>query len=260
MFGLTSANVLYSGGGHCYMLLPNVSNCEDRLSSLHSNLNQWSMEYFGNSLSVVWDIRECSVNDFLNKPDGAYQTLFSGLSGQMAKKKFQKYSYSEIIDMNDFCLDKDHTRECKICGASSKKVKSDEGTCEWCNMFKSMSKVITDREQCFMVLREKTEKAVPFFTHSVKEAYFSFGKFDEIQIENNNIIRIFCKNKCPSTKIERSPLSSIIDVCDYVRDNVLENLAENSNGIKRLGVLRMDVDNLGSTFISGFDKNYVNIG
>ena len=261
MFGLTSANVLYSGGGHCYMLLPNVKDCKNKLTSLHSNLNQWSMEYFGNSLSVVWDTRECSVNDFLNEPDGAYQKLFSGLSGQMAKKKFQKYSYREIIEMNAFGIDTDHTRECKICGASSKKVKSGGDTCEWCEMFKSMSKVITDREQCFMVIREKTEESVPFFTHSGK-AYFSFGTPYKIetQIKNNNAIRIFCKNEYPSPEIERSPLSSIIDVCDYVRDNVLENLAENSNGIKRLGVLRMDVDNLGSTFISGFDKNYVNIG
>ena len=62
-------------------------------------MNQWSIEHFGNSLSVVWDIRECSVNDFLNKPDGAYAGLFSGLSGQMAKKKMHKYSFDEIVFM-----------------------------------------------------------------------------------------------------------------------------------------------------------------
>ena len=259
MFGLTSANVLYSGGGHCYMLLPNVDT--ERLSSLHSALNNWSIENFGNSLSVVWDIRECSVNDFMNEPDGAYKRLFSGLSGQMAKKKFRKYSYKEIIDMNTFSADTEHTRECKICGASSKKVKQGGDTCEWCDTFISMSKVITESQQCFAVLKEKSGNAVPFFSYN-KNAYFYLCSVSsaEQQLENDNVIRIFCKNEYPSDEIERSPLSSTIDVCDYAKNNLLENLAESSGGIKRLGVLRMDVDNLGSTFISGFDENYVNIG
>ena len=269
MFGLTSANVLYSGGGHCYMLLTNVKDCRDKLQALHANLNHWSMENFGNSLSVVWDIRECSVNDFLNKPDGKYKELFSGLSGQMAKRKFQKYSFKEIIDMNDFCTDTDRTRECKICGASSKKVKKNGDTCEWCDTFKRMSKVIADRKQSFAVLKNNTinseseekNKPVPFFSYS-GEAYFYFGKPDMIeeQIQKENVIRIFCKNEYPSEYIEKYPSGSIIDVCDYIRDNMLENLAESSDGIKRLGVLRMDVDNLGSTFISGFAETDVNIG
>ena len=261
MFGLMSANVLYSGGGHCYMLLPNVKECRDKLEKLHKNMNQWSMEHFGNSLSVVWDIRECSVNDFLNKPDGAYAGLFSGLSGQMAKKKMHKYSFDEIVFMNESGADIDGKRECKICGASSKHVSKDENECEWCNAFKKMSKVITNRNECFAVLKDETGGAVPFFSYSDK-AYFYFGESEIIQaqMENNNVMRVFCKNEYPSDFIEKYSKSYVIDVCDYAYDNMLENLSESSEGVKRLGVLRMDVDNLGSTFISGFGKKYVNIG
>ena len=259
IFGLTSANVLYSGGGHCYMLLPNADT--EKLTELHSALNKWSMEYFGNSLSVVWDIRECSVNDFINESDGDYKSLFSGLSGQLAEKKFRKYSASEIIDMNEACADTEHTRECKICGASSKKVRSGGDTCEWCETFINMSKVITDNRQCFAVLKEKAGNAAPLFSYN-RKAYFYLCSAEEAeaQLKSDNVIRIFCKNGYPSDEIERSPLSTSIDVCDYAKDNLLENLAESSGGIKRLGVLRMDVDNLGSTFISGFDQKYVNIG
>jgi len=271
-FGLTEANVLYSGGGHCYILLPALSEYKSKLEQMHKALNEWSIKNFNNGLSVVWETQECSPNDFMNKPYGAYAKLFSGLSGKMARKKLQKYSSYEIIFMNRTGEVKDGKRECKICGASSAKVKSDDGdVCEWCDTFRKMSNIIMDRQKCFVVLKKPSEESVPFFSFS-DDAYFSFGDSQEIsrQIKDDNVIRIFCKNEYPSDHIREYRDSYIIDVCDYSADNMLENLSESSNGIKRLGVLRMDVDNLGSTFISGFnvtDKNgetvddsYVNIG
>lgn len=271
-FGLTEANVLYSGGGHCYMLLPAVNGYKEKLDNLHDMLNQWSMENFSNGLSVVWETQECSPDDFSNKTDKAYKNLFSGLSAKMARKKLRKYSPAEIIFMNKTGKSADGKRECKICGASSEKVSSGkENICEWCYTFREMSKVIMDREQYFAVLKDPSEKAVPFFSYNGK-AYFSYGNNEEIyeQIKNDNIIRIFCKNEEPSGPIGQYPDIHIIDVCDYSDNNMLEKMVKESEGIKRLGVLRMDVDNLGSTFISGFnikdkngnitDESYVNIG
>jgi len=271
-FGLTEANVLYSGGGHCYLLLPAVSGYREKLQQLHDSLNQWSMENFSNSLSVIWETQECSPDDFTNKTNKAYKNLFSGLSAKMARKKLRKYSAAEISFMNTAGKATNGKRECTICGASSKTVSiNSENLCEWCAAFRDMSEVIIDREQCFAVLKEPTKKSVPFFCYQ-GTAYFSYGNSEEIyeQMENDNVIRIFCKNTVPSDPVGKFPDLHIIDVCDYSDNNMLEDMAKESEGIKRLGVLRMDVDNLGSTFISGFnikdkngnitDESYVNIG
>ena len=58
-FGVTQANVLYSGGGHCYVLLPAVNDHLERIKRLHKALNDWCIKYFSNSLSVVWESRLC---------------------------------------------------------------------------------------------------------------------------------------------------------------------------------------------------------
>ncbi len=260
-FGLTDANVLYSGGGHCYMLLPCIKECREKLEGFHKNLNIWSMKNFGNSLSVVWEMQECSPNEFLNIPNGSYTSLFSGLSGKMAEKKMQRYSADEIRLLNRFGADTKGTRECKVCGLSSKRVKDGGEECEWCSMFSDMSNAITDPDKCFVITKNDLDGAVPFFSHK-GECRFSLMRSSDISRKSKNadIIRIFCKNKYPSKELEKCPYSSIIDVCDYASDKMLSNIAESASGIKRIGVLRMDVDNLGSTFISGFDKDYVNIG
>lgn len=41
---------------------------------------------------------------------------------------------------------------------------------------------------------------------------------------------------------------------DYSAKDTFEELAEASNGVKRIGILRADVDNLGNTFVNGFNR------
>ncbi len=270
-FGLTEANVLYSGGGHCYLLLPTVDMYKDKLKQIHGMPNKWSIENFSNSLSVIWETQECSPDDFTNKSGGAYKKLFSSLSAKMAAKKLCKYSPAELKLMNEAGRTTDGKRECRICGASSHMVRSDsEGICEWCNTFRAMSEVIIDREQCFAVLKRPSGKSVPFFSYQ-GEVYFYYGSSQDIyrQIKEDNVIRIFCKNEEPTGLVGQFNDIHIIDVCDYSDNKNLEAMVSESRGISRLSVLRMDVDNLGSTFISGFnimdrngdptDKSYVNI-
>lgn len=43
-------------------------------------------------------------------------------------------------------------------------------------------------------------------------------------------------------------------VGDYTTGDTFEQFAEQADGIKRIGVLRADVDNLGTTFVYGFQR------
>ena len=42
---------------------------------------------------------------------------------------------------------------------------------------------------------------------------------------------------------------------DYYYSDLLSVMAEEAKGIGKIGVLRLDVDNLGATFISGFQMD-----
>lgn len=54
-------------------------------------------------------------------------------------------------------------------------------------------------------------------------------------------------------------------MCDYdyasqnkdMREKGIGSYVEREEGIKRLGVVRADIDNLGATFISGIQKNII---
>ena len=49
-------------------------------------------------------------------------------------------------------------------------------------------------------------------------------------------------------------ISTKLWVGDYKKGNTFEDLAYVSCGIKRLGILRADVDNLGQAFVKGFES------
>lgn len=61
--------------------------------------------------------------------------------------------------------------------------------------------------------------------------------------------RVYTKNRfCAGLRY-----STRIYVGDYAADNSMAALAGASEGVPRLGVCRMDVDNLGQSFVSGYE-------
>ena len=269
--GLSRANLLYSGGGHCYLILPNTQKIIEDLNALHKNVSVWAAKSFGSSMCIVWDIQPCSANDFMNKNGVSYSNVFTKLSSKLANRKLQKYSPDVLLTLNEENTDKEN-RECRICGKSSSLIRADEKgrLCEWCNCFIEMSNIIMGKdtknesakneEMYFAVLKNKTDKNQPELFSFSGESYLAFMSEDNIdrQYNNNNIKRIYCKNHYGN--MSKYNESRKIFVCSYQYDNQLNYLSESAMGIKRLGVLRMDVDNLGNTFVSGFKTKNKNTG
>ncbi len=45
--GLSRANLIYSGGGHCYILLRNTKDALEHVQRVNADMNDWLMEQFG---------------------------------------------------------------------------------------------------------------------------------------------------------------------------------------------------------------------
>ena len=43
---LSRANLIYSGGGHCYLLLANTQKTREVLNTLQKELQSWFLKYF----------------------------------------------------------------------------------------------------------------------------------------------------------------------------------------------------------------------
>ena len=87
--GLSRANLLYSGGGHCYVLLPNTERTVRAIQAWNTRFNDFLIEQFGVRLYLADGYTPCSANDLTNTPaeEAPYQAMFRRVSHQVAKRR-----------------------------------------------------------------------------------------------------------------------------------------------------------------------------
>ena len=246
---LSVANLLYAGGGHAYFILANTQRTKTLLSDFDADIKAWMQDTFGIDLYIGSGYCECSCNDLQNKPDGAYSNCFREVSGAVSQNKLRRYGASQIKALNKG-KKSDGERECKICHSSYNL--NENGVCSLCDGFAKLSKDILNRE-IFTVVNDKEKGILPIY----KNGYLSGGNIkrkDGEEYLNTNkkiLIRAYSKNGVYKGK----DYVKTIYVGDYHNADTLENLVKDGVGIKRLGVLRGDIDNLGKAFVGGFEKN-----
>lgn len=246
--GLSRANLLYSGGGHCYLLLPNTPETVRVLRDFNLKINNFLLEEFGTSLFLAHGWTVCCGNDLINHPSekAPYKEMFRRVLSAVSAHKLHRYSAQQMVRLNS--RDSGGERECRICGRSDH-LKED--LCTWCRTFIDLSAEIQSKD--VYLVCDSESKYWDFALPSLGgTAYFTF--VDEgsahIRLQNENAVRrVYTKNKsCTGLRY-----STKIYVGDYCFDNLMENLAAQSKGIQRIGVCRMDVDNLGQAFVAGFE-------
>lgn len=246
---LSVANLLYAGGGHAYFILANTEKTKTLLADFDVDIKAWMQDTFGIDLYIGSGYCECSCNDLQNKPDGAYSNCFREVSGAVSQNKLRRYGASQIKALNKG-KKTDGERECKICHSSYNL--NENGVCSLCDGFAKLSRDILNRE-IFTVVSDKESGILPIY----KNGYLSGGNIkrkDGEEYLNTNkkiLIRAYSKNGVYKGK----DYVKTIYVGDYHNADTLENLVKDGVGIKRLGVLRGDIDNLGKAFVGGFEKS-----
>lgn len=243
---LSRANLIYSGGGHCYLLLPNTKTCRKKIDDFKLELKRWFLKYFQTDLYVACGYTECNANALRNMPDGSYSELYRKLGKKLSIEKQQRYSAAEIITLNNRKID-DYTRECKVCRAIGKV--DEEGVCPLCRKLENLSKEVLYSEFFSIVLEHEKEDGLP-----LPGGYLLIAEDDKKlkkrMEEDPYFVRAYAKNKAYTGK----HIATQLWVGDYTTGNTFEEFAKEAEGIKRIGILRADVDNLGQTFVSGFEN------
>ena len=246
---MSRTNLIYSGGGHCYMLLPNTEHTKKIISDYEEELNQWLMNQFDISLYVGVGYAECSANDLKNEPQGSYSDTFKKIGSIISDKKLRRYTPKQIRILNNRKAE-DYTRECKVCKRLGKL--NEENQCEMCQAIIQLSKNVLYTD--FFVISSRSDKnALPLPFGAYLYAEEKEQKLKKRMQEDEDIIRVYCKNKMFTGKYVATKLW----VGNYTTGETFEELAEQSEGIERIGILRADVDNLGKTFVYGFANEKV---
>lgn len=236
--GLSRINVLYSGGGHCYMLLPNGTETVGKLEDCNKKLNDWLIDTFDISLFVGHGYAICSANTLRNVPEGSYSDLFRSISRMISSNKANRYDSAQLLRINNRKIE-DHTRECKVCHRLDRL--NDENECSVCSAIKQFSNDILYNN--YFVADDDTS-GVPLPGNRYLHGY----KSEVIDSANK---RSYRKRVCENDG------SYGLWIGDYTSFNTLEEMAESAKRkgcIDRIGIIRADVDNLGSAISTGFDK------
>lgn len=266
--GLSRANVLYSGGGHFYILVPNIEDTKKAIDKLQAKMNRWLMENIGINLYLAIGMAECSANNLMKSE--AQGNLFAIVNKKLKDDKTIRYSKDENFLEHIFNVEKEENtakKECNICHNLVDKLweynSDEEIACEFClNLYKLGQDILT-QDLVFVISEEKIDGGIKIFGKD-KDLYMYAVNIEDIDMFKGKILRIYSKNN-----LLENDLAIRLYLADYSAKNendevmTFDDLAKSScktdKGIKRLGVLRLDVDDLGIAFSSGFvsDKDKI---
>lgn len=266
--GLSRANVLYSGGGHFYILAPNIEDVKKSIDKLQAKMNRWLIENIGINLYLAIGTAECSANNLMKSE--AQGNLFAIVNKKLKDDKTIRYSKDEDFLEHIFNVEKEKDtakKECNICHNLVDKLwkynSDEEIACEFClNLYKLGQDILT-QDLVFVISEEKIDGGIKIFGKD-KNLYMYAVNIEDIDMFKGKILRIYSKNN-----LLESDLSIRLYLADYSAKNendevmTFDDLAKSScktdKGIKRLGVLRLDIDDLGIAFSSGFvsDKDKI---
>jgi CRISPR-associated protein Csm1 len=258
---LSRANLIYTGGGHAYLLVPNTEEVKQKIDLALANYNRRLAEKFGTRLFVAHGIKECSANELMSKtadPE-AYSNIFRSVSAGIAQKKLHRYSPQDLRLLNSTSTDQEG-RECAICGASDDLEERETGViCSTCAAFADISNMLIRPEVVLTVTNEKVSGPyLPLFSVDGKDLYLHALEAERVKelLKHSpaRVVRLYSKN----TYRTGFSLATKLWLGDYAAKNsegllkTFADLAQNSEGVKRIGVLRADVDSLGNAFVNGF--------
>lgn len=266
--GLSRANVLYSGGGHFYILAPNIEDIKKSIDKLQAKMNRWLMENIGINLYLAIGTAECSANNLMKSE--AQGNLFATVNKKLKDDKTIRYSKDEDFLEYIFNVEKEEDtakKECTICHNLVDKLWKynidEEIACEFClNLYKLGQDILT-QDLVFVISEEKIDGGIKIFGKD-KDLYLYAVNIEDIDMFKGKILRIYSKNN-----LLENDLAIRLYLADYSAKNendevmTFDDLAKSScktdKGIKRLGVLRLDIDDLGIAFSSGFvsDKDKI---
>ena len=278
---LTRANLIYNGGGHFYVLAPNTKATDNAVASMEQSINEWFLTVFGTKLYLALGTATATASDLIQSE--GQSALFRKVSECVAEAKSKRYSEHHLRNLfnpnSAYNTVLHGERECSICHTSTTQLISygestDTEACPLCDGLYRLGKQIVDNRETVFVLAHPLDSAagesIPHIEVYVNKSCSDIEDLKlylyvvpKVSLETfestHNIVRIYAKN---TAKTGHNVFNRIW-LADYVarKDNgqvyEFEELAassglDNEKGIKRLGVLRADVDNLGAAFSGGF--------
>ena len=270
--GLSRINLLYSGGGHFYALLPNTEAARASVAKQQQAVNAWLLSHVGTRIYLAAGMAPCTAAELLQSDSQG--SVFARASQSVGKDKIQRYDAEMLSALFDersgINAVHDATRECAICHTSTADLEPygdsdmDQEACPMCaGLYRLGHMLVSYVDTCFVIAKKthyKEPSGMPIYNWGDKASVYVVPVKELTAFaKDHDILRLYGKNKAVTGELVNQRLWVADYVCRDEQRQVMDfsQLADLSadaegKGIHRLAVLRADVDNLGAAFISGF--------
>ncbi len=239
-FGVTYANIMTSAGGKFIILLPNTAEVKTKLKNFQLEIEEYFLREFAGKLNfIISSGTESSYKDLKKQNVISLINRIGDDADRAKSKKMQKVLFKHGAVLHEFYDDLQKNGECPKCGifaASSPKTENadEERQCKNCEKLIEIGKRLVKNEKIVL----KTDK----LDH--------FGKMVELYPWDKDLQKgsFYYVNDFHAG----APLMNLPYVApkDNEEENLLtfEEIAQNSNGVKKIAMFKADIDNLGLIF------------
>ena len=277
---LYQANVVYNSGGGFYILAPNTSFVTERLKEAVKKIERHIFETHKTSLYVAIDSVPLSDDDLMHRNGRNLSKVWGELFEKRDKKKNSRYSSMLVGRFDEFFTPMQIGGDTPLDIITGEEISKEEKICSEGELkpLKSITKqqIVLGRLLRNYDVMVVSDGAIPYWSdkNPINPAglgiYYYFLKRTEIEKMREQL-------RASADKITVVTPNGENGNCDFlgkvdgidnifaldfyggnelIGDNVItfEDMCEKhytGDALKRLGVLRMDVDNLGSIFQKG---------
>jgi len=260
-FNYPGTNLLYASGGKFYLLLAN--RYDNELEKTAMDVNRGLLEKYNGEiyLSLGW----CTLKglDFFGEKFPPKWGKASMNANEQKKRKFSNLSYQELFVPSGHGGDKEL---CDICKKEDDLKPRDDDSevmlCHDCREAERLGKSLFNAQYLIEAYNEKEDSEISGFDFPfISTRYYllsDLGSTHRISAERLVIYKLNSTGfTMPEFQDKNYSLGfKFVGGTTIPHENgrplTFNDFAEKSEGIKRLGILRMDVDNLGRIFIEGF--------
>lgn len=254
-FGLNGLNILMLTGGKFYILLPNVEEAEKRLENIETKTSAYLYQKFkgGLSLDLVW--QPAGENDIVN-----YSSSIHKLSEKIEKGKNEAFhsvlKRNGAWDTDKFFLYDNLADKamCKACRSALVDAGDEEGLCSNCATDTEIGRILPKADAYSFSCGEGEYELLDGYYLNIRDPWKHRGIYLVYQIYQ------------PKMKLSYQKATRITYTTNYVptkEDDSIKTfseIAQEAEGMKKIGALKADVDTLGYLFTGGLVRGKDNLG
>lgn len=255
---LNSSNIIFCGGGRFTVVAPNTDKVKKALNNIRNDLNNFFIEKFNAELYLSLVTEEVCGNDLTN-----FGEVIENLNTKINSDKKHKFAgnLDKVFEIEDKV---NYDKLCPVCG--NKLDKNTDSTCFECQDHEELGQKAANANYIIKYSADFELDDSSFFVDFLKTGYI-FKK------SNKDVLKIIKNNPDVRFTVYKLNDTNFLNLTDEIKsDNVsfdfkflgnnvpnikgkplyFQHLAQISKGANKLGILKMDVDNLGRIFSDGF--------